>query len=154
MFIFLILLFFRLNSNVWNKPTYFLIVVVRIQVLQRYRHHAFSNVPVHKREWFARLQITAGLELILIIAFFLSLGLLGVLLCDAFLNGFEGLTTERAEAVWTWWYKQLCHLFILRVLASNMKKAWGDRTNPLFRQLLKKLSYTLIYYEVTFYCWQ
>lgn len=110
------------------KPTYFLIIVVRIQVLQRYRHHAFSNVPVNKGERFARLQVTAGLEVILIIAFsLLPLGLLGVLLGDACLNGFEGLTTKGVEAVWTWWYKQLCHLFILHLqneqLASNMKKA-------------------------------
>lgn len=109
------------------KKTYFLIAVVGIQVLQWCRHQAFRSVPIQKREGGARLQVTTGLGLILIIVFsLLCLGLLGVL-CDTALDGFEGLATKGAEAVWTWWYKQLCHLFILRLqseqLATNMRKA-------------------------------
>lgn len=103
-----------LSSKV--TPTYFLVLVVGIQVFQGYRHHAFRNIPVQKWERFARLQVTAGFEHILFAAFcLLSFGLPGFLLGDACLNGFEGLAAEGAEAVWTRWYKQLCHLFILHL---------------------------------------
>ena len=108
--------FFQWTFSFTFTPTYFLVTVVGIQVFQGYRHHAFRNISVQKRQRFARLQVTAGLELILFATFFLlSFGFPGFLLCDACLNGFEGLPAEGAEAVWTRWYKQLCHLFILHL---------------------------------------
>lgn len=113
--------------------THFLISVVGVQVLQRCRHQAFGNLTVQEGQWLSRLQIHAGLDLVLIIALFLlPLGPLAVLLCDACLNCFEGLAAEGAEALWTWWYKQLCHLFILLLQserrASKVRKAWwGER---------------------------
>ena len=79
------------------KQTYILITVVGIQVLQRCRHHAFRGIPVQEGEWFACLQVTAGLGRVVIFAFFLLslglLGILGLLLGDPSLDGFEGLAT-------------------------------------------------------------
>lgn len=119
-------------SLITITQTYFLVVVIGIQVFHGYRHHALRNIPVQKWERFARLQVDAGLELILFAAFcLLSFGLPGFLLGDARLNGFEGLAGEGAEAVWTRRYKQLCHLFILHLQKERLslrqeKGLWGS----------------------------
>lgn len=122
----------RIEVSLKFRQTYFLISVVGIQVFQRCWHQARRNVPIQKREWFACLQVTAGPGLIVTIAFsLLCLWFLGIFLSNPSLDGFEGLTTETAETIWTWWFKQLCHLFILHFqgeqLTPNMKKAWVVR---------------------------
>lgn len=108
-------------------------MVVGIQVLQGGWHQALREV-IEKREGLARLQITARFGLIVVLGFLLCpFGFLGFLLGNPALDGFEGLASEGAHAVWTWWCKEVRHLFILQFQqeqeASYTRKFWWVKTH-------------------------
>lgn len=121
--------------------TNFLIHVEGIQVLQWCCHHARRDVPIDEGQTFARLQVTVGSGLVLVIVVTVTAvwlrWRLGFLLSDALFNFNQTFPGKVFEAVRSWRCNKGCsHVFILQQLLPLLCTLHGSQIYHVKRREL------------------